>query len=40
MARAARQLILRRQAAGRRDPNTRVLGWLAGGLGWLGQRRT
>ncbi len=32
MAGVARQLIQRRMAAGRRDPNTRVLGWLAGGL--------
>ncbi len=28
----AQQLIRRRLAAGRRDPNTRLLGWLAGGM--------
>lgn len=39
MAGAARQLIQRRLAAGRRDPNTRVLGWLADGLGWLTPRQ-
>ena len=35
MAGAAQQLIARRHAAGRRDPKTRVLGWLAEGLNWL-----
>lgn len=32
MAGVAQQLIRRRLAAGRRDPNTRLLGWLAGGM--------
>ncbi len=32
MAGVAQQLIQRRLAAGRRDPKTRVLGWLASGL--------
>jgi hypothetical protein len=32
MAGVARGLIQRRLRAGRRDPNTRLLGWLAGGL--------
>jgi hypothetical protein len=39
MTGAARQLIVRRQAAGRRDPQTRALGWLADGLGWLQHRQ-
>jgi hypothetical protein len=39
MAGAAQLLIRRRLAAGRRDPNTRALGWLADGLGWLTSRQ-
>lgn len=39
MAGVAQQLIRRRLAAGRRDPNTRVLGWLANGLCWLTPRQ-
>jgi Protein of unknown function (DUF5672) len=39
MATVAQQLIRRRLAAGRRDPNTRALGWLADGLGWLTPRQ-
>ncbi|MBA4175456.1 MAG: hypothetical protein C0505_02670 [Leptothrix sp. (in: Bacteria)] len=35
----AQQLIQRRLAAGRRDPKTRVLGWLAGGMARFGARR-
>ena len=40
MAAAATELLRRRRAAGRRDINTRVLGWLAAGLGRLQQRAT
>jgi Protein of unknown function (DUF5672) len=35
MGSVAQQLIGRRLAAGRRDPNTRLLGWLAGGMARL-----
>ena len=38
MPAAAQLLLQRRRAAGRNDINTRVLGWLATGLGWWAPR--
>lgn len=38
MPSAAKRLLQRRRAAGRTDINTRVLGWLANGLGWWAPR--
>ena len=40
MPTVATELLRRRRAAGRRDINTRVLGWLASGLGRLWPTRT